>query len=283
MATIGEVLTEATAQLKAAGIDGPRQDAVLLLAEAAGLDANRIRIELDREIAPEVQASFAQMLTRRLQREPVSHILGRREFWSLEFCVNSDVLDPRPDSETLIEAILAQIADRSARLRLVDFGTGSGCLLLALLHELPEATGLGIDRSAAALAVAQKNAQRLGLVHRAQFQEGDWGSGLHESFDILLSNPPYIEAAAIAKLAPEVALHEPRLALDGGADGLDAYRRLIPDIVRLANPGAIVALEVGQGQDVAVSGLLQAAGLVEIAVKPDLAGIGRTVTARKVV
>lgn len=281
MAKVGEVLASATAALKTAGIDGPRRDAVLLLAEATGWPADRIRIDLEREIAPQAEMAFSKMLGRRLNREPVSHILGRREFWSLEFRVSPDVLDPRPDSETLVAAVLEQIAQRDASLRLVDFGTGSGCLLLALLHELPKATGLGIDRSPAALAVAAENAERLGLSSRSRFQHGDWGAGLEETFDILISNPPYIESNAIAQLEPEVARHEPRLALDGGFDGLDAYRRLAPDLARLAAPGAIAALELGQGQDVAVAALLEASGFTEIAVKPDLAGIGRVVIARR--
>ncbi|HEX6957190.1 MAG TPA: peptide chain release factor N(5)-glutamine methyltransferase [Ferrovibrio sp.] len=278
---IGELLLEATRQLKAAGVDAPRLGAVLLLAEATGLSADRIRIDLDRAVAGEAEAAFRTMLARRLRREPISHILGRREFWGLEFCVTADVLDPRPDSETLIAAVLERIAERSAALRIVDFGTGSGCLLLALLHELPAAAGLGIDRSAAALAIAEANAARLGLSARARFRQGDWGAGLDGRFDILIANPPYIETAAIDGLEPEVAHHEPRLALDGGADGMAAYRRLIPDLARLAAPNAAVALEVGQGQDVAVAGLLEAAGFGEIAVKADLAGIGRAVLARQ--
>lgn len=281
MATAGELLRDATAKLKAAGIDRPRGDAVLLLAQAAGLTTDRVRLDADRIVPPPAEAAFAAMLARRLEREPVSHILGRREFWSLDFRVSCDVLDPRPDSETLVAAVLEQVTERQAPLRIVDFGTGSGCLLLALLHELPRATGLGIDRSPAALALATENAAALGLAARSRFQEGDWGAGLKAGFDVLISNPPYIETAVIDGLAPEVARYEPRLALDGGPDGLAAYRRLIPDLARLASPGAIAALEIGLGQDVAVAGLLAETGFAGIAVRPDLAGVGRVVMARK--
>lgn len=277
----GALLREATARLKAAGVDGPRRDAILLLSDASGIGADRLRIEPALEITPEAAARFAELVGRRAAREPVSHILGRREFWSLDFEVSGDVLDPRPDSETLIQAVLDEVPDRQASLRLVDFGTGSGCLLLSLLHELPAAEGLGVDRSPAALAIAQRNAAKLAMAERCAWREANWGDGLHGAFDILISNPPYIESAAIGTLAPEVAEHEPRLALDGGADGLDAYRALMPHLVRLAAPGALIALEIGQGQEKAVAVLLAESGFGGIAGKADLGGITRVVVARK--
>ncbi|MFN3400045.1 MAG: peptide chain release factor N(5)-glutamine methyltransferase, partial [Ferrovibrio sp.] len=226
-------------------------------------------------------AAFEAMLQRRLRREPVSKIIGRREFWSLDFRTSPDVLDPRGDSETLVAGVLAAIPDRRASLRIVDFGTGSGCLLLSLLHELPNATGVGIDVSPPALSVAQDNAERLGLSSRCLFRLGSWGKGIEGTFDILISNPPYIESGVVPGLEPEVADYDPLLALDGGADGLDAYRALLPDLARLATKDAFAALEVGMGQDVAVSHLLAGAGFGEIAVLPDLSGIGRVVTGRK--
>lgn len=277
----GTVLAEATRRLKEAGIDAPRLDALLLLSHASGFSPDRLRIDPDLELSPDAADRFAALIARRIGREPVSQILGRREFWSLDFQVSRDVLDPRPDSETLVAAVLEQIGDRQAALRIVDFGTGSGCLLLALLHELPNAAGLGIDRSPAALTVARANAASLGLATRADLREGHWGEGLNGAFDILISNPPYIESAAIAALAPEVAQHEPRLALDGGADGLDAYRQLVPDLARLAAKGALIALEIGQGQDAAVMAMLAAAGMEAITGKPDLSGTIRVVLARK--
>lgn len=281
MPDIAGLLLDATRRLKQAGIDGPRQDAVLLLSEASGLSPDRVRLQPETTLAPDVAARFEALVQRRLDREPVSHILGRREFWGLDFHVSRDVLDPRPDSETLVAGVLAAVSDRGAPLRIVDFGTGSGCLLLSLLHELPHASGLGVDASPAALAVAQGNAERLGLSGRANFRQGDWGAGIDEPFDILISNPPYIESAVVPGLAPEVARHEPRLALDGGPDGLNAYRRLIPDLARLARSGSIAALEIGLGQDAAVSALLAGAGFAGIVVLPDLAGVGRVVTGRK--
>jgi release factor glutamine methyltransferase len=281
MARAGAVLAEATRRLKEAGIEAPRLDALLLLSHATGFSTDRLRVDPDLELPPAGAAHFASLLARRLDREPVSHILGHREFWSLDFRVSRDVLDPRPDSETLVAAVLEQIADRRAALRVADFGTGSGCLLLALLHELPQATGLGIDKSPAALAVARENAAALGLAARATLREGDWGGGLEGYFDILISNPPYIESGTVPDLAPEVARHEPVLALDGGADGLDAYRRLIPDLARLAAKDALVAMEIGQGQEKAVTGMFAAAGLQAMGGKADLAGITRVVLARK--
>ena len=279
--TTGRLLTAAQARLKSAGIDTPRLDAILLLSEASGLSEGRIRSRPDIEVSADKAAAFEAMLQRRLRREPVSKILGRREFWSLDFRTSPDVLDPRADSETLVSAVLAAIPDRNAALRIIDFGTGSGCLLLALLHELPGATGVGIDVSPPALAVARENAERLGLSSRCIFRLGSWGKGIDGAFDILISNPPYIESGVVAGLEPEVAHYDPLLALDGGADGLDAYRALIPGLARLAAKGGVAALEVGMGQDVAVSRLLAEAGFGEIAVMPDLGGIGRVVTGRK--
>lgn len=281
-ATIGALLKDATGRLKQADVaETPRLDAILLLEQASGLSGNDIRLSPETVIAADVAAQFESLLQRRLAREPVSKILGVREFWSLTFRTSRDVLDPRPDSETLIAGVLAALPDRDAPLRLVDFGTGSGCLLLSLLHELPNATGLGVDLSAAALAIAKENAERLGLSGRVTFRQASWGEGLQEQFDILISNPPYIESSIVPTLEPEVSRYDPLLALDGGADGLDAYRALAPELARLAAPGAVVALEIGLGQDVAVGHLLARQGFQEIAVLPDLSGIGRVVSGRK--
>lgn len=279
--TIGTQLNAAQARLKSAGVDTPRLDAILLLAEATGWSEDLIRSRPETPVPADRAATFEAMLQRRLRREPVSKILGRREFWSLEFRTSRDVLDPRADSETLVSAVLAAIPDRNVALRIVDFGTGSGCLLLSLLRELPSATGVGIDVSPPALAVARENADRFALSSRCLFRLGSWGKGIEGTFDILISNPPYIESGVVPGLEPEVADYDPLLALDGGVDGLDAYRALIPDMARLASKGAFAALEVGMGQDVAVSRLLGESGFGEIAVMPDLSGIGRVVTGRK--
>ena len=195
----------------------------------------------------------------------MAHILGQREFWSLAFKVTADTLDPRPDSETLVQAVLDQVPERSAPVRLVDFGTGTGCLLLSLLHELPNAVGLGVDASAAALAIAAENANALGLAQRTTFRRGHWDDGIEPGFDIVLSNPPYIPSGDIPGLQPEVASFEPRLALDGGADGLDAYRRLGPAAMRLLVSDGLAVLEIGIGQGDSVRRMMAAAHPVGLA------------------
>jgi release factor glutamine methyltransferase len=279
--TVGDLLSAAAARLAAAGIDGAVREARLLLQAAAGIPiATQIAFP-ERTAVTDTAARFEQLLARRVRREPMAHILGQREFWSLAFRVTADTLDPRPDSETLVQAVLDQVPDRSAALRLVDFGTGTGCLLLALLHELPNATGLGVDVSAAALAVATGNADALELSPRASFHRGNWDDGLEAGFDIVVSNPPYIPSGDIAALQPEVATFEPRLALDGGPDGLDAYRRLGPATGRLLAPGGLAAFEIGRGQADSVRGIMAAAGLRHIATARDLATVERCVLFRK--
>ena len=213
-----------------------------------------------------------------MARRPISQILGHREFWSLDFEVTEATLDPRPDSETLVAAVLERMASPA---RILDLGTGTGCLLLSLLHERPGAWGLGIDRSPAAAAVAARNARRLGLGARAAFAVSDWDSALSGTFEAVVSNPPYIPDAEIEGLAPEVAWHEPRSALAGGVDGLDAYRRIARVLPSLLAPGGLAALEVGAGQAPDVARLLAAEGLVEIATAHDLASVERVVLAKK--
>jgi release factor glutamine methyltransferase len=274
--SVGAILRQAALRLGRGGIARPQAEARLLLEAATGLSRAAIIGFPERALPREQVSEMERLVARRVEREPISKILGLREFWSLNFRVTADTLDPRADSETLVEAVLAQIADRRRRLRLLDLGTGTGCLLLALLSELPEAEGLGIDVSTAALSVARSNAETLGMDRRAVFATGDWGRGITSgNFDIVVSNPPYIETAAVSELEPEVAYHDPNLALDGGADGLDAYRKLIPDAARLLQPGGLLALEIGQGQGDAVRRIAGAAGLGAIGAAADLAGIER--------
>ena len=280
--TIGALLGEAAVRLKAAGIEAPLREARLLLGHAAALPQSTLIGWPERAVDAESAGRFETLLARRLAHEPVSRILGRREFWSLDFAVTADTLDPRPDTETLVEAVLAQLPDRRAPLRLADFGTGSGCILLALLSELPNAWGIGLDRSESAAGIAKANAAVLGLAQRAAFAVGDWGAALTGSVDLVVSNPPYIPSATIARLDPEVRHYDPHAALDGGADGLDAYRRLLPDAARLLCPGGIAALEIGVGQAAGVVSLCQEVGLQTLAIRADLAGIERVVLARKV-
>ena len=271
--TIDEALREGAARLRVADIDNPRLEARLLLAYAL----RTTKEDVLRDQAASIDAAcYFSLLDRRIAHEPLAHILGRREFWSLDLLVSPDTLVPRPETEALIEAALAAFAGRSPPRNVLDLGTGSGCLLLAALTEFPAAFGVGIDRSPAALTVAQRNAVRLGLSDRSAFLCGDWAPAVCGGFDLVLSNPPYIPSLAIDGLMPEVARCEPRLALDGGPDGLIAYRSLIPDLNRLLTVSGVAVLEVGEGQADAVSALGREIGLA-VATRPDLTGIPRAV------
>jgi release factor glutamine methyltransferase len=278
---IETLLRAAATRLKAAGIEAPMREARLLLGHAAGLGQSTLIGWPERGVEDEAAARFQALVERRLAREPVARILGRREFWSLDFAVTAATLDPRPDTETMIEAVLDHLPDRNAALRIVDFGTGTGCILLALLSELPNARGLGVDKSAAAAAVAAGNARALGLAARAGFMVGDWVAAIAGRIDLAVSNPPYIPSAEIARLDPEVALYDPRAALDGGEDGLDPYRVLVPGCARILNPGGLAAFETGAGQTDYVAALCRTNGLQLLEIRPDLAGIGRIVVGRK--
>jgi release factor glutamine methyltransferase len=277
--TAGSAARSLTTRFAAAGIDTARLDARLLVAEVLGCEPNALITRPETALTAEQAEQLERLAARREAREPMSHILGRRGFWTLELKVTADTLDPRGDTETLIEAVLARIADRNAPLRIVDFGTGTGAILLSLLSELPNATGLAVDKSPAALAVAEHNALTNGLGARVRFLLSDWGMALDERFDVIVSNPPYIPDQDIDGLEPEVAAFEPRLALAGGPDGLDCYRALIPDMARLLAPGGIAAVEVGAGQAGPVGSLFEAAGLKVDGIACDLAGVERCVVA----
>lgn len=279
--TLSALQAAAAAALAAAGVEDARTDARLLAQHAFGLDRGQLLAARDRPASDAERERLAGLIERRKAREPVSRILGMREFWSLDFVLSPATLDPRPDSETVVEAALALVDDRRAPLRVLDLGTGTGCLLLALLSELPAAFGVGVDRSPEAAATARQNAVRLGLSGRAGFVVADWATALAGGFDLVVSNPPYIAADEMAGLAPEVARFDPVLALLGGADGLDAYRAITADLGRLLAPGGWAVLEVGQGQDAAVADLLARAGLVRGGVRPDLAGVPRAVFGQK--
>ena len=283
MPTLAETLRTASRNLSEAGIPGADVDARLLLCAATGLDRAALIRDPDLSLSAEAATRFDAFLHRRLAREPVSRILGAREFWGLNLRVTPDVLDPRPDTETLVEAVLETLKQhRSRPCRILDLGTGSGAILCALLHDLPEARGWAVDRSAAACRVAQSNLAACGVAGRSLVLQGDWATALNaECFDIVVSNPPYIETDAIAGLDRDVREHDPWPALDGGADGLAAYRILAADLPRLLVPGGIAALEVGRSQDAAVSALMAGAGLDDLATCCDLAGITRVVMGRK--
>jgi len=236
--------------------------------------------------APAAAVEALRSLTaRRIRREPMAYILGEREFWGLPFKVTPAVLVPRPDSETVIEAALAVMPDRTRPWHILDLGVGSGCLLLTLLHEYAGARGVGLEASPEALAVAQENAQRLGVADRTMLQAGDWHrpdwlDALGGPFDLVVSNPPYIERGAIDRLMPEVSSFEPRLALDGGPDGLDAYRAIATAGPKLVTAGGFLVVEGGEGQAPEISKLFSAGGLSPLAPWKDLGGIERVVAAR---
>jgi release factor glutamine methyltransferase len=261
--------------LKAAGVASPVMDARLLV--EAGIGVTRLDIVTDphRPVSSEALARLDALTARRVAREPLAYILGRKAFWTVDLAVTPAVLTPRPETELVVEAALAALPV-DAPARVLDLGVGSGAILLAILTERPLAHGVGVDASEAALAVARDNAAALGLSARSAFAHGDWGEGVGGAFDLVVSNPPYIESAAIDTLAPELR-YEPRGALDGGADGLDAYRRIAPDLARLLKANGRFAIEIGAGQGDAVTGLLRQAGLAPEAVRADLAGIGRVV------
>lgn len=283
--TYDALLRDAAVALTSAGIDNVRFEARLLLARAAGLSVEQL-IARGGDPAPAATATALRELTaRRVRREPMAYILGEREFWGLPFKVSPAVLVPRPDSETLIETALALLPDRTRPLRLLDLGVGSGCLLLTLLREYPAATGVGLEASEAALAIARENAETLGVAARTKLRAGDWRrpdwtERLEGPFDLVVSNPPYIESRVIDGLMPEVARHEPRLALDGGADGLDAYRLIAAASPRLIVPGGWLLVEGGEGQAADISGIFAAAGLSPLAPRKDLAGVERVVPAK---
>lgn len=279
-ASLRQALSAIASRLQAAGIERARAEARLLAAHALAVSLENIVGDDARLLTPEEMRRLEDLAARRARREPMAQILGRREFFGRDFFVTADVLTPRPDSETLIEAVLAQVPDRKAALRLLELGVGSGCLLLTLLAELPNAQGTGIDISTAALAVAKHNASALGLADRCELIEGDWSGAARGRYDIVLSNPPYIPSRDIDGLEPEVARYEPRLALDGGGDGLIFYRRLAADLPRLLGDGGLVAVEIGQGQGSDVSRLLTGTGLRLLPAHADLAGIDRCVLAR---
>jgi release factor glutamine methyltransferase len=259
------------ARLKAAGIDDPRREARLILAAACKISAAGLLAldEVDRSV-------YAPLLARREAREPLAYILGRKEFWGLEFAVSPATLIPRPDTETLVESVLESGLKPKA---VLDLGTGTGCLLLSVLHEFPAAFGVGVDINPAAAALARRNAQQLGLGNRAAFLAGSWADSLDAKFDLVLSNPPYIESADIPNLMPEVADYEPARALDGGGDGLRAYAEILYALPKVLHNDGLAVLELGLGQARSVSAMAAQAGLT-CTTRRDLGGVDRAALIR---
>ena len=281
MTSLVSAWNEAKRRLEAAGVESPVIDARVLLEAAAGASRADILAEPRRELSKPQMATLEDYLARREAREPVSHILGAKGFWKIMLRVTPGVLAPRPDTETIVEVVLAAFPE-GWPFAILDLGVGSGAILLAILAERPQARGVGVDASEEALAVARENAAELGLTSRAAFMRTDWTAGLDgDQFDLVVSNPPYIPTGDIAKLAPEVRNHEPRLALDGGRDGLAAYRALAPQILRVLKPGGEFAVEFGVGQREAVAGLFTAAGAESLRVTQDLGGRDRVLSGHK--
>lgn len=272
------LLAAAVDRLRRAGIEDAARDAQWLLAAALGQDSPA-RMGREGRLDAATARHFQAMVVRRMAHEPVSRILGRRGFWTLDLVVTPAVLDPRPDSETLVAGVLERVRGRAIA-DIVDLGTGSGCLLLALLMEIPAARGFGVDLSGEALAVARHNARAAGLSARAAFLRGDWTSALRmHSADLVIANPPYIATDDLAGLMPEVRDHDPHLALDGGPQGLDAYRRIVPELPRLLRPGGTGALEVDDLTAMPVLELAIASGAREARILRDLADRKRVLLA----
>jgi len=281
MTTLVKAWKAGREQLGAAAIDQPAIDARLMLEVAAGVSRTEIITDPHRELTEEQTFAYEEFLARRARREPVSHILGRKGFWKIMLNVTPDVLTPRPDTEVIVDEALKAFPEAMA-FNMLDLGVGSGAILLSVLAERPAAKGLGVDVSSEALAVARENAANLDLDGRVALLRGDWTAGLGDAtFDLVVSNPPYIATDEIETLDPEVRDHEPRLALDGGADGLDAYRLLAPEILRVLKVGGMFAVEIGHTQSTAVEALFREAGAAQVRTIKDLALRDRVVAGAK--
>ncbi len=289
-----DILQIAQQRLKEAGVDNPQLDTRLLAAHALSCNRMQIMTQAERVMKPEEIAAIYRLIDRRAKREPVARIIGEREFWGLPIGLNEATLEPRPDSETLVETALAKMETLTSSAKMsaealaktkslspnvLDIGAGSGCLLLALLSKWPNATGLGVDISPRAVEQARLNAGRLGFAERAAFRVNYWLEGLGETFDVIISNPPYIACGDIPNLMPEVRDFDPHEALDGGEDGLDVYRFLIPQLPLFLNPNGFAVFEVGQGQAEAVKELFLKNGFTKVTIHNDLGGIERCVAA----
>ena len=275
-----ELQRHMTQILRAADCDMAALDARLLLSHMSGLDETQLAMKAEQAVPHAFHVRARQLVDLRASGKPVAKIIGHKEFWGRQFCVSQAVLDPRPDSETLIEAALPLLPPEQD-LQLIDLGTGSGCLLLTLLAERPCARGLGIDKSPAALRMARRNAHLLGLRRRVALRHGNWLQGVKMPADMIIANPPYIKTADIAGLVKSVRLFDPHVALDGGADGLGPYRHFLKPCFDLLKKGGNLLLEIGASQAAAVSTLMADAGFDNILLKQDLAGLDRVLQGQK--
>ncbi|WP_171618846.1 MULTISPECIES: peptide chain release factor N(5)-glutamine methyltransferase [unclassified Ruegeria] len=273
--TAAQAMLAATARLRAAGVDDPARDARLLLAHAARIEASRVTLIAPEELQPEIAERYDQLISLRAIRVPVSHLLGEREFYGRKFWVSRDVLDPRPETETLIEAALSAPFDH-----VLDLGVGSGCILITLLAERTSASGVGVDLSEAACLQASANAVEHHVEGRVDIVRSNWFENIDGQFDLIVSNPPYVSVEEMADLSPEVKEHEPRMALTDEGDGLGAYRRIAASAPDFLLPGGRILVEIGPTQAKKVGALFDAAGLVDVRVIPDLDGRDRVVGAK---
>ncbi len=280
-ASVGAAVADARRRLAGAGVSEAALDARLLAAAALCVTPAEVFSHPERPLRDDDRRALDRLVARRAGREPLAHIVGHREFWSLSLAVTRDTLIPRPESETVVEAALAHVRDRDAPLSVLDLGTGSGCLLLALLSELPRARGVGVDISGAALGVALANADALGLGDRTRLVEGGWDA-VGGRYDLIVANPPYVADGDLDGLAPEVARFEPRRALAAGIDGLDAFRAVVPLLPRRLAAGGAAFLEVGAGQAEAVAAMARQQGMQVIEIKKDLSGLPRCVAVASV-
>lgn len=277
--TAQSVLADLRAQFTAAGIDTPELDARLLVQAALGMSHEDLVLNFQKPVGGAVDERLREMARRRLAREPVSRILGVRSFWNSEFMVSPDTLDPRADSETLVEAVLEQV-DKESPLRILDLGTGTGCLLLSLLQELPQSTGVGVDIAEGAVKIARQNAENLSLKEKSLFIITDWSDFTTEHpFDVVISNPPYIADADMTGLDPEVRQYDPYRALSGGQDGLACYREIIRLMPSWLAKNGKVFFEIGATQAESVKALLAAEGFRVLQTVADLAGNSRCLIA----
>lgn len=281
MQTIKTILISSKERLREACAQSYALEAEILLADILKISREKVVAYPERILSDDEIARFNANIERRLNNEPIAYILGKREFWSLDFIVTKDTLIPRPDSETLIEAVIDSVDDKNKEFSILDLGTGSGCLILSILNEFPKAYGLAIDINPASLEVAKQNSVNLGLANRVRFMLNSWTEGVTEKFDIIISNPPYIKNHDIENLSPEVRFFEPRLALSGGESGFDAYKIIAENINKVLKPDGLVFIEAGINQDMDIKSIFTNHGLEFKGFRQDLSGINRCVSFKK--
>ncbi len=271
----------AATRLRKAEIKTPLLDSRLLLQNVLKITYEQLLIMATRELTDEEIQKFGELILRRLKREPVAKILEEKEFWGVKFKTTIDTLDPRPETETLIEALTQLYKEKDRPLKILDLGTGTGCIIISLLKEYPNATGVAVDKSLPALQIARENAERNNISDRCDFVQSDWFSNVSDKYDIIVSNPPYIKSGSIQHLAEEISLYEPKLALEGGDDGLDAYRKIISEADNFLVPHGKCFFEIGKWQEEPVVDIIHKQGLQVSEVWEDLAGIPRLVIFHK--